>query len=77
MNCNIDYIFINTNKISNDDINISDEDINNYYNENKEENYSTPETRIGTKRKSLSPSKEAELPNNPSVKEAPFCNVIS
>tara|TARA_B100002052_G_scaffold63729_1_gene56923 strand:+ start:1779 stop:3398 length:1620 start_codon:yes stop_codon:yes gene_type:complete len=45
INCNIDYIFINTNKISNNDIDISDEDIQNHYNENKEENYTTPETR--------------------------------
>tara|TARA_X000001036_G_scaffold329219_1_gene307878 strand:- start:104 stop:1651 length:1548 start_codon:yes stop_codon:yes gene_type:complete len=45
MNCNIDYIFINTNKISNNDIDISDNDIEEYYNKNKEDQYKTPDIR--------------------------------
>ena len=45
INCNIDYIFINTNKISNIDINVSEEEILSYYNENKDNEYKTPDTR--------------------------------
>jgi len=45
INCNIDYIFINTNSIQNSDITVSDEEIKKYYNENKEEQYKTLDIR--------------------------------
>jgi len=46
INCNIDYIFINTNDILDSEINITDEEIENIYNENKENEYQKPEIRI-------------------------------
>tara|TARA_Y100001970_G_C14215171_1_gene849248 strand:+ start:92 stop:1639 length:1548 start_codon:yes stop_codon:yes gene_type:complete len=45
INCNIDYIFINTNKIASSDIIITDEDVENEYHSIKEEKYKNPSTK--------------------------------
>ena len=45
INCNIDYIFINTNKIPDSDIIITDYDIESEYHNVKEEKYKTPATK--------------------------------
>ena len=43
--CNIDYMFIKTNKISDDLVNISDRDIKNEYDKIKEDKYKLPQRR--------------------------------